>query len=233
MTEPKRFYKTVSVEKTTDGFAILLDGRSAKTPARKVLAAPNEAVAELVAEEWAAQEETVTLTEMTATRHLTTALDRGTSEAAAWREEVLEFFRTDLLCYRAEAPDALAERQREIWDPYLAWAGRVHGVELTPVAGVIAVEQSPAALAAAARVLGEADAFDLIGLKTAAALSGSGVLALAVWKGDDAPEALFAAARLDEAFQAEKWGVDAEAAAREAGMRQEFLCVAAYLRALR
>jgi len=56
---PKRFYKEATVEPSGDAFAVLLDGKQVKTPARRALMLPTKAAAELVAEEWQAQAERI------------------------------------------------------------------------------------------------------------------------------------------------------------------------------
>ena len=130
---------------------------------------------------------------------------------------------SDLLCYRAAAPEALAERQAAGWDPWLRWAARRHGAPLVAVTGVIHQPQPPASLAALRRAVAAHDAFELTALHELVALSGSLVLGLAVAEGALEPERGFALSRLDETWQAEHWGLDAEAEAAAAAREADFL----------
>jgi len=226
---PNRFYEAVGVAETEAGAEIRLDGRTAKTPARAPLAAPTRALGEAVAAEWAAQGARIEPLSMPLTRLLTTAIDRGPAEAPAWRADLARYAGSDLLCYRAEAPYELAARQAAAWDPYLHWAEAAHGLRLVVTAGVMAIEQPAASLAAARAVLDETGPARLIALKSLAELSGSFVLALAVAAEQASAEEAFVAARLDEIYQAEQWGLDAEAEARAKDAEAAFAAAARFL----
>jgi chaperone required for assembly of F1-ATPase len=231
--KPRRFYKAVEVVPADDGFAVRLDGRSAKSPGGRPLAAPTEAMAGLLAAEWEAQANEIDLAAMPATRLAFTALDRGEEARAAMAEEVARYAGSDLLCYLAEEPQVLAEREAERWGPWLAWSKRELGVTLTPSIGISPARQSPGALARATALAAEMDAFALTGLTFAAALYGSAVLAFAVARGALDGEAAFELSRLDEAFQEERWGVDAEAAARTERLRADARLVHGWFATLR
>lgn len=226
----KRFYKTVSLEAVEDGHGVLLDGRRALTKARRPLVAPAADLGAAVAAEWEAQGEHIDRETMPLTALLSAAIDYGEEDAEANRTEVLNYLRSDLLCYRAAAPQALAERQAIMWDPYLDWLRAEFGARLIVTEGVSAVDQPENAVAAVGGVLEEMSAHHLIALKGATAISGSAILALALWKSASPAEDIFEASLVDERFQQERWGVDAEAEAREQGMRREFLQIAEFLR---
>ena len=235
---PARFYKNVEIAPATmaeggEGRALLLDGRSARTPAGAPLVAPSPALAALIAEEWRAQGETIDLRAMLATRLSTTAIDHGAARAEAWREDIINYLQTDLLCCRAASPRALAERQAAAWDPLLDWLRQACAVALATTTDLRPSPLSAEARAAARRLLEEESVYVLIGLKSAAELVGSAVLALAAQAGAQDADTLFAASRIDEDFQAARWGSDSEARARVDQMQAEFRGVAAYLRALR
>jgi chaperone required for assembly of F1-ATPase len=225
MTEPaarpRRFYKTVSVEPADQGFAVRLDGRAAKTPRGEPLVAPSQAVAELIASEWEGQGESVDFSRMPATRLAFTAIDRTPRHRVGMAGEVAAFAESDLLCYLAEDPPSLAEREAAAWGPWLAWAERELAIALRPSIGIAPAVQPEESLARARAEAAALDDFSLTGLAFAAGLFGSAVLAFAVARGAlDAVEA-FELSRLDEAFQQERWGIDAEAAARTESMRAE------------
>jgi chaperone required for assembly of F1-ATPase len=229
----RRFYKAATAEQREGGWAVLLDGRGAKTPDRAPLSLPTEALARVVADEWAAQGEFIAFPAMPATRLAFTALDRVPAARAALAAEVSRYAGADLLCYYAEAPEALLLRQTQRWGPLLDWAEAELGLRFERAAGVVHRPQPPETLARVEALAAELDDWGLTGLSYAAPLFGSAVLALAVQRarltGDDA----FEASRVDETYQEEFWGVDAEAAERTANMRSEAVMLGHWFAALR
>lgn len=217
----KRFYKDVSVGADADGFAVLLDGKPVKTPARNNLRLPTRALAEAVAAEWAGQGETVLAVSMPLLRLSNTVIDG----VAANRDEVvnaiLRFGENDLLCYRAHQPPDLAARQSEGWDPLLAWARQRLSVNMRVVDGITHADQSPDAIAALREAMTGYEAFTLGGLHVVASITGSLVLGLAVTEGHISGARAFELSRIDETYQAEKWGADAEAAKRATALAHE------------
>src|SRR5271155_1032331 len=203
-TTIKRFYRTVDVGEATGGqHALTLDGRGARTPGRNLLAAKSRALMLKVAAESERQRETVDPADMPLTRLLNSAVDGVSRTMAETRAEVLKYAGSDLICYRAEEPETLAERQRLAFDPVLAWAAESLGARFHLTAGLMHVAQPPAALAAIAAAL---DAYDdpiaLAALSAMATLTGSALLALAVARGFLSAEAAWRAAHVDEDFQA-------------------------------
>ena len=230
---PKRFYKAVQASPLEDGFGVLLDGRGVRTPGNARLILPNQALAALIAEEWEAQTATIQLARMSATRLAYTAVDRVAAARAATVGEVVSFAGSDLLCYLAEAPQALVQRQTRQWGAVLDWADRTLGVRLEPVTGIIHRAQPAESLARVRGFCETADDFALAGLAYGASLYGSAILALAVQKGEYTGEQAFDLSRLDEAFQEERWGVDDEAAARTANRRRQAVMLGQWFSALR
>jgi chaperone required for assembly of F1-ATPase len=211
---PARFYSEVSTEATPDGWQILLDGRSVKTPRRADLVLPSRPLAEAIAEEWRRQGSEIDIATMPLTKLANTALDAVAANAEVVAEDVLSFAQRDLICYRADRPDSLCERQRLTWDPLLEWVDEHYGAPLLVTEGVMPVEQpdgSVAALRTACRCL---DPFGLTALHVMTSLTGSAVLTLAHIGGRLSLEESWAAAHLDEDFQIENWGEDREARAR-------------------
>jgi chaperone required for assembly of F1-ATPase len=229
----KRFYKTVTVAARPEGFAILLDERPVKTPARTELRLPTPALAEAVAEEWRAQAEKIIPDSMKLTKLAYTAIDRVGPLREDVVEQVVAFGRTDLLCYRASAPSDLVERQNRVWGPLLDWAKSRFGLELQSGEGIVFIEQPAASLEALARHVSAQDDFQLAGLHTAATITGSVVLALAIAEGYLDADAAFATAELDATYQAEIWGEDWEAKARTERRHEELAATARYLALLR
>ena len=232
ITRPKRFYKIVEVAPRDEGFAVLLDGRQARTPLQSPLVLPTQALARLVAEEWAAQGEFIVFSDMAATRLAFTAIDRVPCAREATAQEAARYAGSDLLCYFAEAPRALIERQTAAWEPLLAWAEAELGLRMHRAAGVMHTPQPPETLARA-RTLAEAlDHFTLAGLAFGVPLFGSFVLAEAVRRGRLGGAEAFDLSRVDETFQEEAWGVDAEAAARAERLRGEAVMLERWFQAL-
>ncbi|MCE3290096.1 MAG: ATPase [Caulobacter sp.] len=229
----RRFYKAVTVEPSHGGFAVLLDGRSPKSPGGLAMVVPTRALAELVAEEWARQEEFILMARMPATRLAFTALEKTAPSRAALAEEFARYAGSDALCYFADQPSELIARQTAAWEPVLQWAEEEHNLAFERAAGVIHRPQ-PARTLEQARALALAmDDFSLIALLSATSLFGSALLALAVQRGRLSGEEAHDLARVDEAFQEERWGVDEEAAERTANRLAEAHMLGAWFAALR
>ena len=209
----KRFYKTVTVDETPEGFRFLLDGKAVRTPARQSLFLPTLALAEAVAAEWREQGEEMHPADMALTRLANTVLDGIRNSRDDVIGAILRFGENDLLAYRAEAPAALVARQQQ-WNDVLEWAAEAHDARLTVTAGIAHVEQSPETLAALHKAIANRSDFELAALHVLASITGSLILGLAVLDGRLTPEDAFRLSRLDEAFQAEQWGMDREAEAR-------------------
>jgi chaperone required for assembly of F1-ATPase len=209
----KRFYKSVTVEETADGFRLLLNGRPVQTPARQPMRLPSRALAEAVAEEWRAQGEEIDPVSMPLTRLVNTVLDgvRATREDVI--ESILRLGDSDLLSYRAESPAELARRQEQ-WDQILDWAAERHGARLLVTSGIAPIEQPAEAMAALGRAVSSRDDYAVAALHVLASVTGSLVLGLAVLDEALTPVDAFALSRLDEGIQAESWGVDREAEER-------------------
>jgi chaperone required for assembly of F1-ATPase len=230
---PKRFYREVLTVEADGVHAIHLDGRAARTPGRNLLALPTAAAAEVVALEWRAQEGVIDPARMHATRIANTAIDSLGGRLDEIRADIARYASSDLVCYRAEEPEGLAARQREAWDPVLDWARSHVGADFQLAGGIIHVDQPPAALAAVATALArEGETMRLAALHVLTTLSGSCLIALKFGAGAIGAEAAFAASTIDEDWNADAWGRDAEAEARQDRRREEFLAAAALLAAL-
>jgi chaperone required for assembly of F1-ATPase len=222
----KRFYKTVTLSPEN---AVLLDGKQVKTPARNVLKLPLSAMAEAIAEEWRAQGEEIISHSMPLTKLANTTIDHVAGIRGEVIDQILEFGGSDLLCYRAEAPPALTVRQQREWQPLLDWASSRFGMTLQIATGILHVTQPPEAFAQARAYLESRSDFELAASHAIVGMLGSLVLTLALLdKRIDAATAL-GHSRLDEEFQAEQWGRDAEADARTAAHAAELDALARFL----
>lgn len=225
---PKRFYREARTELREGAHALLLDGRPARTPGRKPLAAPHAAVADIVVREWEAQREVVDPATMPMTRLLNSVID-GVSEARdAVVDEIARFAASDMLCYRASTPERLLLRQAELWDPVLDWAHERLGARFILVEGVMFAEQPAGSIEAVRRAIeAQASPFVIGGLHVLTSLAGSVLIALALADGRLDVAQAWRAAHVDEDVQAEIWGVDAEAQARRDARFTEFEAAAA------
>ena len=228
---PKRFYAQAGIAETEGGFRLVLDGRGANTPGRRPLAVPTAALGDALAAEWAAQETEIDPRTMPLTRLVNTTIDGVVDRRAEMAEDLAAYAGTDLIAYRADAPDRLVAEQATAWDPLVAWAADAFGARLFLAEGVMHVAQ-PGGSVAALRAAIEAvdDPYRLAALHALTTLSGSLIIALAVLHGRlDAAQA-WDAAHVDERYQAAVWGRDAEAEARLALRRAEFDAAAAVAR---
>jgi chaperone required for assembly of F1-ATPase len=227
---PKRFYKNASVEEKDGGFALLLDGKVAKTPARQPLVLPTLALAEAIAAEWAAQGSEIESAKMPLTRLANFAIDQATKEAAAIREEIVRYVASDHVLYRASEPEGLIALQASHWDPIVEWARSSLGARFILAEGVNFIVQPDAAVAAArAEVENWPPPFALAALISLTSLAGSALIALALARGRLNVVEAWNAAYLDEDWNARRWGEDAEACARRAQRFVEFEAAAKML----
>ncbi|WP_102958495.1 ATP12 family chaperone protein [Mangrovicella endophytica] len=219
---PKRFYDSVSVGETEAGYAVLLDGRSVKTPGRRPLAVPGRAAAERIAAEWAGQGERIDPATMPLTRLVNTVVDGIADRADEVRGDLARYIETDLLFYRAGSPAELAERERQGWDPVLRWAEERLGVRFHLAEGVMHVAQPDESIIAFRRRIDALeDPFAVAALHQVTTLTGSALLALAVAEKRLTGDEAWTLAHLDEDWNIEQWGADEEAEARRAARRAE------------
>lgn len=223
---PKRFYRMVTAGPHEGGFAVLLDGRVAKTPARRPLVVFEAGVAAALAAEWEAQQGEINPGKMPLTRIVNAAIDGVTDDAAAVRAEIVKYAGSDLVCYRAESPRSLIAAQEKAWTPVLAWARQALGARFVLAEGVVHVAQSPGALTAVERALLPFDALRLAAISTVTTLTGSALIGLALADAALSPEAAWQAAHVDEDWQMSQWGVDTTAMERRAARWQEMRAAA-------
>ena len=218
----KRFYKAAAAIPGDAGWQIVLDGRPVKTPARAPLAVPNERLGQAIAAEWQTQGDEIDPKSMPLTGLANAAIDRVAPDPPAFAAGLARYGESDLLCYRAEGPEALAARQADLWDPLLAWARRRFDVDFETVCGVMHRSQHQETIERLGRAVAARDAFALAALSPLVTVRGSLVIALAVAEGAIDLDTGWAAATLDEQWQIEQWGEDAEAAAMLASRRRDF-----------
>jgi chaperone required for assembly of F1-ATPase len=225
----KRIYKSVATQPVEDGWGVVLDGRPLRTPAKRDLRVPSERLAAAIATERDAQDPDIRPETMPLTRLAATAIDRTAAKRAEIAADVANYAGTDLVCYRAEHPPALAARQEAAWQPLIDWAAGRYDAGLAVTSGIVPLAQSPASLKIFAAVVAALDDFRLTAIQAATAACGSLVIALALYEGRLDADAAFAASQLDETFQLEAWGEDSEAIQRRTALAADIQATARFL----
>ena len=227
----KRFYAKAATAPFDGGFAVELDGKPVRTPAGRALAAPSAELAAAIATEWDAQQDVIDPAAMPLTRLANSVIDGVSDQAGPVAAEVAKYLASDLLYYRASSPQKLIERQRQQWDPILAWAAQALGARFTTGEGVVHVPQPADALAAAGAAIPD-DPWLLGAVHVVTTLTGSALIALALARGHFAAEDAWRAAHVDEDWNMEQWGRDELALERRAARFAEMQAAAQVLRSL-
>ena len=228
----KRFWKEVAAVREGEGWAIKLDDRPVRTPARASLLLPTQALAEAVAGEWRDSGETVDPRTMPLTGLANAAIDRIEPDRRTFAGGLARYAEADLACYRSEWPPDLAERQEQAWDGLLAWARRRYDVNFATTSGLMHVPQPPATIDRLAHEVAALDAFRLAGLSPLVTVGGSLVAGLAVLEKAMTAVQAWDAVSIDERWQLEQWGSDAEAEAALENRKRDFLAAARFLELL-
>ena len=226
-----RFYKTASAIAADGGFAVALDGKPVRTPGKNALVAPSRELAEAMVAEWNAQGEMIDPISMPLTRLANSAIDGVADNARAVADDIAKYFGSDLLFYRASFPSELIARQAQHWDPVLRWAADDLGAHFVLAEGVMHVAQPDAAIMSARSRLPD-DPWPVAALHVATTITGSALLALALKEGVLDSQQVWAAAHVDEDWNAEKWGSDGEVELRRAARLRDFEAAALVIKAL-
>jgi len=229
----KRIYREVRVAPTGGGWGIWLDARTLRTPARQPLVLPRPGLAEAIAAEWDAQTEKVVPATMPLMRLAATAIDRMAAQRGQAIDEIVGYANTDLVCYRAERPAELVARQNACWQPLVDWVTLRFDAPLLVTTGVVPKAQPQAAITAIRAAVKALDPFWLTALHSATTACGSIVIGLALVERRLDAEGAWQASQLDETFQIEAWGEDAEAAARRAALKRDIAATARFMDLLR
>lgn len=226
----KRFYAQATA---TENGAILLDGKPVRTPGRGPLVLPTRTLADAVTEEWNGQSERIEPRSMPLTGLANAAIDRIAPARESFADGLAIFGESDLLCYRAEGPASLVERQAAAWNPILDWARQRYDADFAVTAGITHVAQPAETLSRLSQAVRSRDAFALAGLSPLVTIGGSLLVALALAEDAVDLEAAWQAATLDEEWQARHWGEDADAAKALAARRADFEAGHRFLRLAR
>jgi chaperone required for assembly of F1-ATPase len=229
----RRFWKEVTFEQGTFGQGIMLDGRPLKTPKRNALYLPTKALADAVADEWRSVGDVIDPAEMPVTGFANAAIDHVAPDRAGFAAQVAAYAQADAFCYRADAGDALAVKQAEVWDPWLDWARGRYDVSFTIAEGVMHKPQPSATLEKLGVAVAARGTFELAAMAKLAHLSGSLVAVLAIVERAGEADTLWAASCIEELWQEELWGADHWALKNRSDRNAEFIAAAGFLGLLR
>jgi chaperone required for assembly of F1-ATPase len=227
----KRFYNDTAVDAGEGGFRVLLDGKPMRTPAKAVLVVPTEGLAQSIAAEWrdVPEKADINVSHLPLTRLAATGIDRVPGQRARVIDDTAKYAGSDMLCYRASAPESLVRLQTATWQPLLDWAAARYGSDLAVVTGTTFVTQPHKALAALRNAVSAHDDLALSALYNLTHIAGSVVIALALAEGRLAADEAFAAAVLDELYQLDRWGSDPNATQRHESIRRDIDAGARFL----
>lgn len=225
----KRFWKEAAAVPAAGGWAIELDGKPLRTPARKPLVAPSEALSRAIAREWNDAGETVDPRAMPLTGLANAAIDRIAADPGSFAAGLAKYGESDLVCYRAEGPRELVARQEASWDVLLGWARRRFDVDFCTTSGILHLPQPEETVRRLTHAVASLDPFSLAGLSPLVTISGSLIAALAVAERQLSPRQAWEAVTVDEEWQREQWGADADADAALGSRRSDFFAAARFL----
>jgi chaperone required for assembly of F1-ATPase len=228
----KRFYAKADVTEAEGGYAITLDGKPIRTPSGRIITAPSRDIAQAIAAEWEAQQETINPLTMPLTRFANSVVEAVTDRVEAVAADIAKYLASDLLFYRAGHPEALVARETAHWDPVVFWAADSLGAHFILAQGIVHVRQPDTAIEAARAAL-PSDPWSVAAMHVVTTLTGSALLALALLYGAREADQVWAAAHVEEDFNADQWGVDEEAAARRAARLVDFQAANRILQALK
>ena len=225
----KRFWQGVEAVEKVGGWGVELDGKPLRTPAREALIVPTPALADAIAEEWSSVEGEIDPRAMPLTGLANAAIDRVAPHKETFANDLARYAEADLACYRAEGPQGLIDRQAKEWDALLGWGQRRYDVDFKTTSGIVHVDQPMATIERLTHAISTLDSFRLAGLSPPVTIGGSLLAALGVLEGAFEPEQAWDAVSVDDRWQLEQWGSDAEAEAALANRRWDFLAAARFL----
>ena len=228
----KRFWKQADAVERDGGWGVELDGKPLRTPARDLLTVPTKALAEAIASEWNEVGDKIDPGTLPLTGLANAAVDRVTPDKEAFAKGIARYAEADLACYRAEGPSALVDRQTESWDALIGWGRRRFDVDFRTTSGIVHVDQPAATVDRLSHAVAALDPFRLAGLSPLVTISGSLLAALGVLEGTLMPEQAWDAVTVDDRWQLEQWGSDAEAEAAIDNRRRDFIAAARFLELL-
>ena len=228
----KRFWTQADAVQRDGGWGVDLDGKPLRTPARDLLTLPTMTLAEAIAAEWNGVEDKLDPGALPLTGLANAAVDRIAPDKHAFAQGIARYAEADLACYRAEGPSALVDRQAGAWDALLGWGRRRFDVDFRTTSGIVHVDQPAATIDQLSHAVAALDPFRLAGLSPLVTISGSLLAALGVLEGAFTPDQAWDAVSVDDRWQLEQWGSDAEAETVLENRRSDFMAAARFLELL-
>lgn len=228
----KRFWKAVDFREDVGGWGVDLDGKPVRTPARAALVVPTRSLIEAISEEWRNATDEIDPRAMPLTGLANAAIDHVIPDKPRFAGGLARYAEADLACYRSEWPPQLVDRQAESWDPLLAWGRRRFDVDFSTTSGLMHIPQPPATVERLAHEVAALDPFQLAGLSPLVTVGGSLLAALAVLEKAISPEAAWQAVSVDDRWQLEQWGSDADAELALETRHHDFVAGARFLELL-
>ena len=228
----KRFWKQAEAVERDGGWGVELDGKPLRTPARDLLTVPTKALAEAIASEWNEVGDKIDPGTLPLTGLANAAVDRVAPHKDAFAKGIARYAEADLACYRAEGPSALVARQTESWDSLISWGRRRFDVDFRTTSGVAHVDQPAATVDQLRHAVAALDPFRLAGLSPLVTIGGSLLAALGVLEGALMPDQAWDSVTIDDRWQLDQWGSDAEAEAALDDRRRDFMAAARFLELL-
>ena len=218
----KRTWSNTSIELIGSSFTVLLDDEYLRTPKKTKVLLPTQELAQKVAEEWRLQKEIVDPSKMPYSRLVNSAIDKVNENFSSIVSDLVGFGDTDLVCYRSSSPEDLVKLQNKYWDPILAWAKNELKINLNVTCGINYKPQDPIQLQKLSKEISSYNVFLLTGFYDLVTISGSLLIALAVYYKHLSPKEGFDISFLDEDWQRRKWGQDEESIKNRANKFEEF-----------
>ena len=228
----KRFWKGAKSVPEGQGWGVRLDGKPLRTPGRALLVVPTAPLGEAIAAEWGAVGDRLDPRAMPLTGLANAAIDQVAADPGPFAASLARYADADLACYRAEGPPELCRRQQESWDALLGWARRRFDLDFVVTSGIVHVAQPQITVQRLAHAVAALDPFQLAGLSPLVTIGGSLVAGLAVIERGFTPEQAWLAVSIDESWQLEKWGNDAEAELALRNRHRDFIAAARFLEML-
>lgn len=206
----RRFYKSAYAKPADDGdgYVVMLDHRTLKTPSKKPLKVPSFSLAHAIAAEWQYQDQdgirpfTMPLMKLTST-----VIDKVPLEREKIIKQLLHFFHTDSVCCREKDGSALNELQAEVLNPLLDWIEKEIGFRPTYSSNIFVGNQPDEVVAAMEKALKSVNDWQLAAVDALSAAAKSLVIAMAISRGRLDIEEAIQVIRLEEDYQIEEWGL--------------------------
>ncbi|KAL1291890.1 hypothetical protein HN51_060383 [Arachis hypogaea] len=210
----KRFYKKVTTREADDGngWTVMLDYRTLKTPSKKPLKLPTLALAKAIAAEWEYQQtDGIRPFTMPLMKLACTALERVPLTRPKIIEHLMRKFHQDLVFCHAPADNDLTshvhDRQVEKLNPLLCWVESEFGFKPVVYSSFFGGKQEDGLVKAVENLLKRSDDCELAAIDAIAAAAHSLVIAIAVVRDKLQIEEAIELIRLEEDFQVERWGL--------------------------